>query len=54
MSLLKLFNIIFQFSFMRLACVKDINTGGVTKYKILKWIVPGTGWISNYIYIGKK
>ncbi len=53
--------IILQWFFIRLAKIKWINDSYDMKYRkdgknyrLLKWIVPLTGWRSNFVYIGKN
>lgn len=45
---------IFQWFFIRLAVVLDREKEIVIKYKILKWIIPFTGWNNDPKYIGKN
>lgn len=54
MSVLGLFNfLILQWFFIRLG--KKINhKGKCTGFCIVKWVVPLTGWWSDYICIGKE
>jgi hypothetical protein len=44
---------ILQWLFIRLAYSINLNRQH-TKYIILKWIVPTTGWWSDFVYIYKK
>lgn len=46
--------IILQWFFIRLARIVDDVTGKTLGYKILKWVVPLTGWGSDYKFIGKN
>ena len=45
--------LILQWFFIRLAYSINLNNQH-TKYLILKWIVPTTGWWSDYKYIYGK
>lgn len=53
---------ILQWFFIRLAVSIDTNcytSNGVdlsvpVKFKILKWVVPTTGWVTNYKFVGKR
>jgi len=45
---------ILQWFFIRLGKEVDIETSKIIRWRILKWIVPLTGWKTNYIYLGKK
>jgi len=53
MSLLGLFNfLILQWFFIRLA--KIVENNKITGWKILKGIIPLSGWWSNYKYIKRE
>ena len=59
MTWLKALNVfILQWFFIRLAKIvaTDVieNKSTIVGWTILKWIVPLTGWRSDYIYIGKN
>jgi hypothetical protein len=54
MTKLKFINYFFlQLFFIRLARIVDTDTNKTVGYKILKWVVPFSGWNTNYKYIGK-
>lgn len=35
-------------------CIRITRTEDWSKFCILKWVVPGTGWGTDYKYIGSK
>lgn len=47
-------SIVLQWFFVRLARIVDTKTKIIVGWKLLKWIVPLTGWWSDYRYIGKE
>jgi len=52
MSWLGLLNfIILQWFHIRLAKEVDCDTGIVLRYRILKWIIPLSGWWNDYTYL---
>ena len=44
---------ILQWFFVRLARVIDDQTGKTIKFKFIYWIVPTTGWNTDFKYIKK-
>jgi nicotinamide mononucleotide adenylyltransferase len=55
MSLLGFLNFfVFQWFFIRLAKVIDVDTNEIVDWKILKWVLPLTGWRSPYVFVNRK
>ncbi len=55
MTLLKFVNMfIFQWFCIRLARKVDTKTKRTVGWTILKWVVPTTGWGTDYKYIGAR
>jgi hypothetical protein len=44
---------ILQWFFIRLGRIRDCKIHKTKGWKILKWIVPLTGWSSDYVYLDK-
>lgn len=40
----------FQWFFVRLTQHIDTDTGKTVKWSFTRWVVPVTGWWTNYIY----
>jgi len=54
MTWLKMVNVfIFQWFFIRLAKIIDDESNKIIAWSIVRWIVPGSGWRSDYKIIGK-
>ena len=55
MTWLKLLNVIvLQWFFVRLAKIVDTKTKIIVGWDFLRWIVPLTGWWSDYRFVGRK
>ena len=43
---------VLQWFFVRLARVVDVETGKQQGWRLLRWVVPCTGWSTSYRYVG--
>jgi len=47
-------SVILQWFFVRLAKIVDTETKVIVGWDLLRWIVPLTGWWSDYRYVGRR